>query len=160
MRAWTEEEIQFLKFAYPNKDFTTKDISRALNRTDSAIFIKAKRLGLKKYKEELPEGFKRCSKCSTIYSLENFPSFGSRGKHSWCKECFKRSYLKIEEFSDNKETSDVIENKECKRCGEIKKIELFNKHKASKDGYYRLCKLCQKKEKEKSDIKLIKERGW
>ena len=29
-KKWTDEEIQFLKFAYPNKDFTINEIGKAI----------------------------------------------------------------------------------------------------------------------------------
>jgi DNA-binding transcriptional regulator WhiA len=44
---WTDDEINFVKDYY--MEMKTSDISKILNRTNSAIELKASRLGLKKY---------------------------------------------------------------------------------------------------------------
>ena len=52
-KKWTDEEIQFLKFAYPNKDFTPSEIAKELSRSRESIHAKAHKLGLNVYKENL-----------------------------------------------------------------------------------------------------------
>ena len=58
-KKWTDEEIQFLKFAYPNKDFTPEEIARVLNRSKGSITSKANLLKLSVYREEIPNGYKK-----------------------------------------------------------------------------------------------------
>ena len=51
VRRWTDEEIHFLKFAYPNKDFTDEEVYKAFEyKTKKQIKSKAESLGLKRYK--------------------------------------------------------------------------------------------------------------
>ena len=41
-KIWTDEEVQFLKFAFPNKNFTNKEIFEAFEgRTQAQIWAKA-----------------------------------------------------------------------------------------------------------------------
>ena len=37
-----------------------------------------------------------------------------------------------------------MESKKCTKCGEVKQIECFNKHKGTKDGYENRCRSCVK----------------
>ena len=71
-KKWTDEEIQFLKFAYPNKDFTTKEIAEALNRSYESIRTRAKLLNINRYKENVPDGYKKCTKCENILPFSYF----------------------------------------------------------------------------------------
>ena len=168
-KKWTDEEIQFLKFAYPNKDFTVKEISKELNRSAISIRHKANKLGLLLYREPLPHGFKRCTKCKTIFSLEFFYiKRGSRDGHGYlCKECdkeksrkyykYKKEIIEEKEIIGEKETTG---EKKCPRCKEIKDISMFWKNRSSNDGYHWHCKECTKILKNESNLRLLKERGW
>ena len=71
---WSEEEITFLKFSYPNKEFTLDEIIKALpNRSKAAIQQKAHSLGLHLYNPpKPPDGFKKCTSCDTILPLDFF----------------------------------------------------------------------------------------
>ena len=152
-KKWTDEEVQFLKFAYPNKDFLTREIANELGRSELAIKSKAIKLGLKIYKEELQSGVRRCCKCKTILPLESFYA-SKKGKYGYgymCKECEK------ERKSVNKES---ILGKKCVRCGENKPIYKFDKIKRNSDGYNGTCKSCRKEIRDRSKIKKLKERGW
>ena len=146
---WTDEEIQFLKFAYPNKDFTSKEISSALNRNISAIRNKAFKLNIKRYKENLGEGLKRCSKCNTVFPIELFPKNGKNRVHSQCKEC---------KNSQRRKEMNVV--KKCSKCKEIKDISMFWKNRSNNDGYHWHCKECAKILKDESNLRLLKKRGW
>lgn len=46
---WTEAELEFLRENYPNME--TEDIARKLGRTRQAVWIKAHKLGLRKYRK-------------------------------------------------------------------------------------------------------------
>ena len=164
-KKWTDEEVRFLKFAYPNKDFTTKDISIALSRSFRSIHTKATRLGLKKYKEVLNDDLKRCTNCKTIYKKDFFnKKDNGRRLHSWCKNCLRERWN--EKYSSNNNIESVgvesvgVETKKCPKCGEIKKITEFNKNKLKKDGLNSYCRLCQNKANEEYKLKKLKERGW
>ena len=155
-KRWTEEEIHFLKFAYPNKDFTTKEICEALNRTTEQIHKKASELKIRKYKENIQEGLKRCTKCKTVLKIEMFP--GKTKKHCWCNQCHKE-YKEYRKKVSNTEVSNT-EVKKCSYCGKIKSLNDFQRRSSTKDGYNASCKECRKKIYEKSKIKRLKERGW
>ena len=160
-KRWTDEEIQFLKFAYPNKDFTTKEICEALNRTTEQIHKKASELKIRKYKENIQEGLKRCAKCKTVLKIEMFP--GKTKKHCWCNQCHKE-YKEYRKKVSNTEVSNTevgnIEVKKCSYCGKIKSLNDFQRRSSTKDGYNASCKECRKKIYEKCKIKKLKERGW
>lgn len=167
-KRWTDEEIQFLKFAYSDKDLTIKDISEALGRGYKAVHIKAKRLGLEKYKEVLDDNLKRCSRCKTIYKKEFFNMNGER-LSSWCKNCSREIWNKKYSLNNNVKTgvvetgvveTGVAETKKCSRCKEIKNVSMFWKNKSNNDGYHWHCKKCASILKKESKLKLLKERGW
>ena len=163
---WSDEEIQFLKFAYPNKDFTTKEICEALNRTTEQIHKKASELKIRKYKENIQEGLKRCAKCKTVLKIEMFP--GKTKKHCWCNQCHKeykeyRKKVSNTEVSNTEVSNTEVSNtevKKCSYCGKIKSLNDFQRRSSTKDGYNASCKECRKKIYEKSKIKKLKERGW
>ena len=100
-KKWTDEEIQFLKFAYPNKDFTPSEIAKELSRSCQSIHSKAYRLGLNVYKENLPKGFKRCCRCRVIFPV-NFFYIDKKTKDGYCcrcKECDKERMIKKRKYS-------------------------------------------------------------
>ena len=98
---WTEEEVVFLKFAYPNKDFTQEEILQALpNRTKEAIRQKAIELGLKPYTPpKPPQGYKKCSACGTILPLTFFhrDKKSKDGLHCQCRICRLEGTIKRKE---------------------------------------------------------------
>ena len=51
-KKWTDEEIQFLKFAYPDKNVRASDIAKELGRTKNQVFKKASELKIRKNKEK------------------------------------------------------------------------------------------------------------
>lgn len=161
---WTEEEISFLKFAYPNKDFTDEEISVALNKTHLAIKNKAFQIGVKRYKEPLPpEGFKRCTKCGMIQPATKEFFYRNR-KHKdcleyHCKICDKTRKHENQTNSGNEvisgnETISGNEVKKCIKCGEEKNILDFHKDSNNKkDGRKNTCKSCVAKYHRKWYIK-------
>ena len=165
-KKWTEEEIQFLRFAYSSKDFTTKDIVEALKRPKASIYSKARELKLEKYKECLPHNHKRCTKCKTVMPNELFPIRKNGNYDSWCKECYRIVKLKKEEkvfeekVFEEKVFEEKVFEKKCTKCGELKNINDFYKDKTSPDGKLSYCKKCRDKQIEEYKLKKLKERGW
>lgn len=174
-KKWTDEEIQFLKFAYPKKDFDVKEASKELNRSVPAVQSKANKLGLFVYEEILPNGSKRCYKCKTILPLDCFYFLKAINKHaSYCKECELERIRKKRLFKEGNDVgqgnnvvqgNDVGQNmiyeKKCSKCGEVKSINCFYKSKRhKKDGYNNICKTCKDEIANKSKLKRLKERGW
>lgn len=91
-RCWKDEELVFLKFAYPNDEFTVKEIAEALGRDESQIINKAKRLNLRRPKKKVEEQKPRtkvCSKCGIEKEKREFHKDRSSndGYHSRCKSC-------------------------------------------------------------------------
>ena len=153
-RKWTDEEIQFLKFAYPNKDFKIEDIANAIDRSYHGVRQKAKKCKLERFKEEFHSGYKRCNICKTLLPYECFHKHkeGKYGLRPACKECTKdTNFLK---------DTNLLKNKKCSSCGKVKSINLFWKSKKHKDGYNGRCIECIQKKNKTSKIERLKERGW
>ena len=144
-KKWTDEEIQFLKFAYPNKDFEIKEIATVLFRSKSRIMVKANELGLKRPTFQVCEGFKRCTKCGIIAPLSDFPKHKRTkdGYNSWCKICinsFRRDRKLIMER--NASERNASELKVCSKCKKEKSISEFHKDSKRLDGVRSACKDC------------------
>lgn len=143
---WTNEEIHFLKFAYPNKDFTVEEISEVLNKSKSSINNKAKELGLKQYIEILPQGYKKCRKCGDVLPLSDFVVLTrvAGGRGTWCKNCMNsHNRNKKVKFEIN---NNVINDKfkVCSKCKNKKNILEFSRDRSTKDGYEYICKDCRR----------------
>ncbi len=158
-RKWTDEEIQFLKFAYNNKEFTLEEIAKELKRSKCTITSKARKNGIQRYKEELPEGFQRCRRCKCVLPLANFnkSSRHKSGIDTLCKSCDKERKIIT---STTQVQVTQVQVKKCTRCNTKKSINNFYKNRATKDGFQHICKECTKEVKEKSKLKLMKLRGW
>lgn len=147
--------MQFLKFAYPNSEFTIAEIAHVLNKRSSSVRSKANKLKLNRpLPETLPDGYKRCTKCKVIAPLDFFSRDKSAktGRQRWCKEC-QRNYIKNK--SNSKQETDLKEEisfKKCTKCKEIKPLNEFYKQSKSKDGYAYQCKDCRRIMKRKYTI--------
>ena len=91
-RCWGDEELVFLKFAYPNDEFTIKEVAEALGRSKRSIVNKANSLNLKRPKkkaEEQDRSTKVCSKCGIEKEKREFykRSLNDDGYNSICKKC-------------------------------------------------------------------------
>ena len=154
-KKWTDEEIQFLKNAYPDKNVRASDIAKELVRTKNQFFKKARELKIRKNKEKLPTGYKRCSRCKTILALECFSP-----NNSWCRECSNEYKKSLRNIDVKEDISSQLAMKTCVRCGETKQIDKFHRRSANKDGYNNTCIKCRSEISEKSVLKNLKERGW
>ena len=164
-KKWTDEEIQFLKFAYPNKDFTDEEVYKAFEyKTKKQIKSKAESLGLKRYKEILPNGFKRCTRCDTILPLSDFSICNKNkttGRQSHCKVCqskrFSEWYKKNKssntvESSNTVGSSNSVKFKKCIKCKKVKTIDNFHKDSNQSDGVRSQCKDCKREYDRKRTI--------
>ena len=143
-KRWTDEEIQFLKFAYPNKDFTNKEIFNAFeDKTPEQIRGKASNLKLKRPKEIFPEGYKKCSVCKTILPFKDFSRMrkGVGGRASICKKCFTKKYV-CKKNKELKENVDTEMRKVCSKCLKEKPVMDFYRDIQCKDGFKSRCKDC------------------
>lgn len=77
---WTPEQINKLKDLYPYTE--TKDLEEVFGKSYQAIRMKAERLGIKKYQEILPDGYRRCPRCKEVKKIEEFRDYSS-----YCHEC-------------------------------------------------------------------------
>ena len=92
LNCWEDEELVFLKFAYPNDEFTVKEIAEALGRDENQIMKKANSLNLRRPKKEVEEQEPRtkvCSKCGIEKEKREFHKDRScnDGYRSSCKSC-------------------------------------------------------------------------
>jgi hypothetical protein len=99
---------------------------------------------------------KECSRCKEIKTIEKFGkvSKSKDGYSGLCKNCrngdsSKSKFRKKNNIKIVKEKIEISE-KVCSRCNQNKSIENFGKRKASKDGYYGLCKICKNDDCRKS----------
>ena len=148
--------MQFLKFAYPNSEFTFAEIAHVLNRGINSVCSKANHLKLNRpLPEILPDGYKRCSKCKVVAPFDYFFNHkkSKLGKTSWCKECYKI-------YNENKSNPDQTDNlkeeitlKKCIKCKETKLLNEFHRDSQSKDGYRNYCRDCQRIMRRKYTIK-------
>lgn len=110
-RCWKDEELVFLKFAYPNDEFTVKEIAEALGRDESQIINKAKRLNLRRPKKKVEEQDMRtkvCSKCGVEKRISCFhkSDLCKDGHRSVCKSCASE-YSKIRAEKKSREMGRV-----------------------------------------------------
>ena len=147
---WSEEEITFLKFSYPNKEFTLDEIIKALpNRSKAAIQQKAHSLGLNLYNPpKPPDGFKKCTSCDTILPLDFFHNNKNNLDGNWgdCKFCVKKKADARKAVFDKEAVFDEkAETKICRCCFLEKPLTEFHRFKKSKDGRKNDCKICAAK---------------
>ena len=153
---WTEEENNFLKFAYPNKEFTLDEIIQAFpNRSRAAIRNQANKLGLTLYTPpKPPHGYKKCSSCDTILPLTFFHNnkHMKDGLQNQCRVCKLERYIKQKEIGYSKEIDYSKEigyskekRKRCRKCNVEKPLSEFYKNSSCKDGHRNTCKTCHAK---------------
>jgi hypothetical protein len=110
-RCWGDEELVFLKFAYPNDEFTTKEIAEALGRSRKSVIVKASSLNLKRPKKKVEEQDMRtkvCSKCGVEKRISCFhkSDLCKDGHRSVCKSCASE-YSKIRAEKKSREMGRV-----------------------------------------------------
>lgn len=118
------------------------------------------------YKEKNGRLFSKCKKCCADYYLEN-------KEHR--KKYYHEKWLKNPRHNPQWKTTDCINEqgqhaRKCKTCGEIKQLEMFDKHPSCRNGRRSVCKICslskakekkalnREKHKERSKLNGIKNR--
>jgi hypothetical protein len=87
---------------------------------------------------------RRCTKCGEEKSLDLFTNNKGceHGKTHVCKECtsiWQKEHRKLK----IPPIPIIVQSKSCKKCGNIKDIDMFHKKKQNKDGHSNICKSCQ-----------------
>jgi hypothetical protein len=128
---WTEGDIAYLREAYPQNVPLEKLIER-FNKSGKAIEEKARRLGLGRSIEVLPEGLKRCPDCKIIKTLSD----GFWPKQSVCKDCQKAR--RVQWGMTNREHLNQYGRKRRRNSPELLAAEARRHHKVMgliKDGH-------------------------
>lgn len=160
---WTKEAELFLTMYYPTH--SNEELAEELGTTEKSIRAKAKRLGLRKLFNMVPEGMKRCPRCEQILPKEEFRS-------GYCRPCRNeiQRERKIkeaqEEINKNIENDDKLHMQiksatekliyTCSICGQEKLGSEFIYDSRVKKRESR-CKQCKNERRKESKIRLIKE---
>ena len=99
MQRWTPQEIKYLTELVGNKQKTIKEISKIMNRTESSLYQKTRKLKLRTSKSQLmyeqrcfkKQGKRRCWKCQKILPYK-MPIF--RPGRRQCIKCERKMALK------------------------------------------------------------------
>lgn len=89
---------------------------------------------------------KKCTYCETEKQIVDFSikKNGLHGRNSICKTCIKlKSELRKKENLEFRKIN-LIKEKECSKCKEVKLINNFAKDNNKSDGFYSSCKTCNK----------------
>jgi very-short-patch-repair endonuclease len=135
------DDTHWVRFNPDKHDF---DISKVIGEIymtisrlkDGKIFTKACRV------------CKQEKVCTEFYRSK----ISADGYNIRCKVC--QNKISEKSASSRKTTVEILlQNKTCRKCGIQKSPEEFHKSKASKDGYYSICKICDSENrKRKSTI--------
>ena len=102
--------------------------------------------------DHIPEGMKRCSKCgevkpaTTQYFRRKYKREILRADCKKCESLDRHDYRNriVQGVQSKKEKEPMPPQgyKKCRKCGEIKLLQMFFRSSASKDGHNGQCKLC------------------
>ena len=139
-RRWSEDEDNFLRFAF-EKRMPLAEMEEALEgRTKIAIRGRIVALGLKRnYPPREKDGLIRCSHCGDYKDKEHFIQLKDGKYYCYCNECktklSKEKYLKkkkekymnqISKLSKSKvEVNNGSKTRMCSRCNKPKDVESF-----------------------------------
>lgn len=140
-RKWTEEEDEFLQFAF-NKKLSLDEIEQALDgRTKSAIKSRILQKGLRRNAPKREkDGLLRCSHCKEYKPKNEFIQMSDGSYYYYCNTCKtllnKEKYLKNKKqkileqanliFKNKVEVNDGKSTKKCSKCGIEKNVENFH----------------------------------
>ena len=87
---------------------------------------------------------KKCTYCEIEKNLTEFSikRNGLFGRNSNCKNCIKLKSEIRKNINSEKRKINIVIEKECSKCKEIKSIDNFAKDINKSDGFYSSCKIC------------------
>lgn len=93
---------------------------------------------------------KLCPTCKQEKPVSEFASHkkASDGLNWQCRDCHKERMYAQRERNKSKVRDDVVFDKRCSTCHEIKKSYAFNVSRLTADGRTNVCKVCEKRYKE------------
>ncbi|HCL4447235.1 TPA: hypothetical protein N2D16_002840 [Clostridium botulinum] len=143
---WTIEEDDYIEKYYLVK--SDKEIGKILGLSETRIKLRRYKLGFKKQRQtfhkESPEGMKWCWFCNEHHPIEYFSKNKNKpdGLQDECKIAVKQMVLNRKAKQFKKKKNNVLKEKQCEKCDQIKTIENFIKNVSTKDGYSNLCREC------------------
>ena len=173
-RRWTEDEDEFLKFAF-KKELSLEEMEEALEgRTKSAIKSRILQKGLRRNrpKREI-DGLLRCSRCKKYKPKSEYIQMSDGSYYYYCNQCKtelnKQKHLKKKKeksleqanqfFKDKITVNDGNKTKVCSKCGIEKSVEEF--HWAIKGKKLSpICIECKKIENSNYNNKSLRTRGF
>ena len=102
---------------------------------------------------------KKCSKCKTFRSIDNYHKTKYNkvdGLDSWCKVCSKESYYRKRRWSGKESNEETyirnrrfdedgnLTEKKCGKCNKLVDIDYFSLNNSNTDGLSNMCKGCHK----------------
>jgi hypothetical protein len=169
-KKWTEEEDDFLKFAF-NEKLTLDEMEEALEgRTKIAIRGRITVMGLRRnFPPRIVDGLVRCSCCQEYKPKDNFLMLKDGTYYCYCRECkrekSRQKYLarKLEESNANMKTKIQANNNEeikvCNKCNKSKNVEDFS---WNRKGVRLLntCRECNKEITKNNQQKRLRAKGY
>lgn len=171
---WTQEEDDFLEFAF-KKGLSLSEMEEALEgRTKNAIKSRTIQKGLRR---NLPkrekDGLIRCSHCKEYKPKEEYLVLANGRYYCYCNQCRtllnKEKYLKKkkekamqkanESFRDKVEVNNGLKTKICSRCGIEKDVEEFHWELKGKK-LSSMCNTCKKEVNAEYKNKSLRTRGF
>lgn len=175
-KRWTEDEDDFLKFAF-EKRLPLSEMEEALDgRTKIAIKGRIVALGLKRnFPPREKDGLIRCSHCGKYKSKDNFLRLKTEEEkyYCYCNECKtklnKEKYLKkkkekylsqIENIEKTKlEVNNNSEIKICSKCNQAKNVNEFP-WSVKGEKLSSMCKDCRKEVNKKYQQDRLRKKGF
>lgn len=173
-RRWSEEEDEFLRFAF-EKRMSVKEIAEALDgRTQIAIRSRYAALGLKRnFPPREVDGLIRCSHCENYKPKEEFIKLGNGRYYCYCDECksklTKEKYLKkkkerlvnqgVKLEKTKIEVNNGLKERVCSRCHETKDVEEFP-WSIKWEKLSSMCKSCRNQVNKEYQDKRLRTKGF
>ena len=173
-RRWSEEEDDFLRFAF-EKRMKLKEIEKALDgRTQIAIRSRYTALGLRRnFPPREIDGLVRCSHCEKYKPKEEFILLGNGRYYCYCNECksnlTKEKYLKkkkeelinksLESVKSKVEANSGLLERTCSRCKKVKNVEDFP-WSIKGERLSSVCKICRNELNKEYQNKRLRTKGF
>ena len=173
-RRWTQEEDEFLEFAF-NKKLSLEEIENALEgRTKYAIKSRILQKGLRRNAPKREkDGLLRCSHCGKYKPKSEYIQMSNGSYYYYCNTCKtelnKEKYLKKKKeksleqankfFKDKVTVNNGKKTKICCTCGIEKNVEEFHWEIRGKK-LSPMCRTCKKIANSKYNDKSLRTKGF